>query len=78
LPDSNCLELDRRGIKGKIRRMPGSKSYDAASRFCREHGELSDFLRSRRHHNQLVSPLPSAAVVSSKPPQIAVNIMRAA
>ena len=27
----------------------------AASRFCREHGELRDLLRPRRRHNQIVS-----------------------
>ena len=42
--------------------MRGFKSHDTAGRFCREHGELRDLLRSRRRHNQPVSaflpPLP--------------------
>ena len=33
--------------------MRGFKAYDAAHRFCREHGELQDLLRSR-----LPAPLP--------------------
>lgn len=49
------LEQDHRGIKGRIRCIRGFKSHDAASRFCREHGELRDLLRPRRHHNETVS-----------------------
>ncbi len=52
---NNRLEQDHRGIKGRIRCMRGFKDHDAASRFCREHGELRDLLRSRRRHNQTVS-----------------------
>ncbi len=52
---NNRLEQDHRGIKGRIRCMRGFKNHDAASRFCREHGELRDLLRSRRRHNQTVS-----------------------
>ena len=51
---NNHLEQDHRGIKGRIRCMRGFKDYDAASRFCREHGELRDLLRPRRRHNQPV------------------------
>ena len=35
--------------------MRGFKEYDAADRFCREHDELRNFLRSRSRHNQYVS-----------------------
>ena len=35
--------------------MRGFKDHDAASRFCREHGELRDLLRPRPRHNQTVS-----------------------
>ncbi len=52
---NNRLEQDHRGIKGRIRCMRGFKSHEAASRFCREHGELRDLLRPRRRHNQTVS-----------------------
>ncbi|MGI4799667.1 MAG: DDE-type integrase/transposase/recombinase, partial [Janthinobacterium lividum] len=52
---NNRLEQDHRGINGRIRRMRGFKSHDAASRFCREHGELRNLLRPRRRHNQIVS-----------------------
>ena len=52
---NNRLEQDHRGIKGRIRCMRGFKDYNAASRFCREHGELRDLLRPRRRHNQPVS-----------------------
>ena len=52
---NNRLEQDHRGIKGRIRRMRGFKGHDAASRFCREHGELRNLLRPRRRHNQIVS-----------------------
>ncbi len=52
---NNRLEQDHRGIKGRIRGMRGFKSHAAASRFCREHGELRDLLRPRRQHNQSVS-----------------------
>ncbi len=53
---NNQLEQDHRGIKGRIRCMRGFKSHGAASRFCREHGELRDLLRPRRRHNQIVPP----------------------
>ena len=52
---NNRLEQDHRGIKGRIRFMRGFKSHDAASCFCREHGEFRDLLRPRRRHNQIVS-----------------------
>ncbi len=52
---NNRLEQDHRGIKGRIRCMRGFKNHDAASRFCREHGELRNLLSPRRHHNQTVS-----------------------
>ena len=52
---NNRLEQDHRGLKGRIRRLRGFKSHDAAHRFCREHGELRNLLRPRRRHNQLVS-----------------------
>ncbi len=51
---NNRLEQDHRGIKGRIRCMRGFKNHDAASRFCRELGELRDLLRPRRRHNQFV------------------------
>jgi hypothetical protein len=50
---NNRLEQDHRGIKGRIRCMRGFKRHDAASRFCREHGELRNLLRPR-----LPPPLP--------------------
>ncbi|MGI4748395.1 MAG: IS6 family transposase [Janthinobacterium lividum] len=52
---NNRLEQDHRGIKGRIRCMRSFKDYEAASRFCREHGELRNLLRPRRRHNQVVS-----------------------
>lgn len=35
--------------------MRGFKDHGAASRFCREPGELRNLLRPRRRHNQRVS-----------------------
>jgi hypothetical protein len=34
--------------------MRGFKEHDAADRFCREHDELRNFLRSRSRHDQCV------------------------
>ena len=45
--------------------MRGFKEYDAASRFCREHDELRNFLRSRSRHNQGRFQPPADAVTSS-------------
>ena len=60
---NNRLEQDHRGIKGRIRCMRGFKDYDAANRFCREHGELRNFsvpvIVTTRP-----SPLPSAVHAS--------------
>ncbi|MGI4795414.1 MAG: IS6 family transposase [Janthinobacterium lividum] len=74
---NNRLEQDHRGIKGRIRCMRGFKDHDAASRFCREHGELRDLLRPRRRHNQIVSAsLRRSRFV--KATRIALDIMTAA
>ena len=74
---NNRLEQDHRGIKGRIRCMRGFKSHDAASRFCREHGELRNLLRPRRRHNQVV-PAPLRRSRFAKGAQIALAIMQAA
>ena len=54
---SACLhnrpEQDHRGIK--VGPDGCFEEHDAASRFCREHGELRDLLRPRHRHNQIVS-----------------------
>ena len=52
---NNRLAQDHHSIKGRIRCMRDFNSHDAAHRFCREHGELGNLLRSRRRHNQPVS-----------------------
>jgi putative transposase len=44
---NNRLEQDHRGIKGRIRCMHGFGSVASASRFCRGHDELRNFLRVR-------------------------------
>jgi len=74
---NNRLEQDHRGIKGRIRCMRGFKSDQAATRFCREHGELRDLLRCRRRHNQ---PVPAATRRSrfTRAAPIAPSIMQAA
>ena len=74
---NNRLEQDHRGIKGRIRCMRGFKDHDAASRFCREHGELRDLLRPRRHHNQIVSAVSRRARFA-KATRIALDIMTSA
>ena len=72
---NNRLEQDHRGIKGRIRCMCGFKDHDAAACFCREHGELRDLLRSRRHHKQIISA-SSRRSRFSKGARIALNIMQ--
>jgi hypothetical protein len=57
--------------------MRGFNSYDAAGRFCREHGELRNLLRPRRRHNQIV-PATVRRSRFVKAAQIALDIMRAA
>ena len=74
---NNRLEQDHRGIKGRIRCMRGFKSHDAASRFCREHGELRNLLRPRRRHNQIVSA-SSRRVCFAKGARTALDIMTSA
>jgi transposase-like protein len=74
---NNRLEQDHRGIKGRIRCMRGFKNHDAASRFCREHGELRDLLRPRRRHNQTVSASLRRSRFA-KATRIALDIMAAA
>ena len=74
---NNRLEQDHRGIKGRIRCMRGFKSHQAANRFCREHGELRNLLRSRRRHNQTVSASLRRSRFA-KATRIALDIMAAA
>ena len=74
---NNRLEQDHRGIKGRIRCMRDFKSHDAASRFCREHGELRNLLRPRRHHNQVV-PASLRRSRFTRGARIALTIMQAA
>ena len=72
---NNRLEQDHRGIKGRIRCMRGFKDHDAASRFCREHGERRDLLRPRRRHNQIVSAF-LRRFRFAKGAQVAIEIMQ--
>ena len=51
---NNRLEQDHRGIKGRCRPMLGFKCPRSASRFCRAHDELRNFLRLRSRHHQHV------------------------
>ena len=52
---NNRLEQDHRGIKGRIRCMHGFGSVASASRFCRGHDQLRNFLRVRSLHRQHVA-----------------------
>ena len=74
---NNRLEQDHRGIKGRIRCMRGFKSSDAARRFCREHGELRNLLRSRRRHNDIVCA-SSRRARFARSARIALDIMTSA
>ena len=74
---NNRLEQDHRGIKGRIRCMRGFKDHGAAKRFCREHGELRDLLRPRRHHNQII-PASLRRSRFARASRIAINIMQSA
>ena len=74
---NNRLEQDHRGIKGRIRCMRGFKSHEAASRFCREHGELRNLLRPRHRHNQVI-PAPLRRLRFVRSARIALAIMQAA
>jgi hypothetical protein len=53
---NNHLEQDHRGIKQRIRPMGGFKSVESATRFCRVHDEVRNFLRPRSYWNEVVSP----------------------
>jgi transposase-like protein len=52
---NNRLEQDHRGIKGRCRPMLGLKSTASATRYCRCHDELRNFLRRRSGMRQQVS-----------------------
>ena len=54
--------------------MRGFKSHYVANRFCREHGELRNFLRPCHRHNQIVSA-SSRRVRFAKGTRIALDIM---
>jgi transposase-like protein len=52
---NNHLEQDHRGIKQRVRPMGGFKSVVSATRFCRVHDEVRNFLRPRSYRNEVVS-----------------------
>ena len=51
---NNRVEQDHRGIKGRCRPMLGLKSTVSATRYCRCHDELRNFLRCRSRMRQHV------------------------
>jgi transposase-like protein len=52
---NNQLEQNHRGIKQRIRPMGGFKSVESATRFCRAHDEVRNFLRPRSRRNEVIS-----------------------
>jgi transposase-like protein len=68
---NNLIEQDYRGIKGRYRVMRGFKNPISASRFCRGHDELRDFLKrntrsvkgtlsqTRQHHKEQTQEIAS-------------------
>src|SRR5215471_20957520 len=52
---NNHLEQDHRGIKQRIRPMGGFKSMASATRFCRAHDEVRNFLHPRSYRNEVIS-----------------------
>ena len=52
---NNYLEQDHRGIKQRIQPMGGFKSVESATRFCRAHDEVRNFLRPRSYRNEVIS-----------------------
>jgi putative transposase len=51
------LEQDHRGTKGRCRPMLGFKSTESATRYCRGHDELRNFLRCR---SQMCEHVPAS------------------
>ena len=51
---NNHLEQDHRGVKGRTRPMRGFKSPVSATRFCRAHDEVRNFLRPAPRREQHV------------------------
>jgi len=52
---NNHLEQDHRGGKQWIRSKGGFKSVKSATRFCRAHDEVRNFLRPRSRRNEVIS-----------------------
>lgn len=74
---NNRLEQDHRGIKGRCRPMLGFKSTISATRFCRCHDELRNYLRSRSHMCQYV-PASTRRFHHMRRTAIALGILEAA
>ena len=74
---NNRLEQDHRGIKGRCRPMLGFKSVPSATRYCRGHDELRNFLLSRSRMCQHV-PAASRRFHYMRQTAIALGIMEAA
>jgi hypothetical protein len=69
---NNRLEQDHRGIKGRRRPMLGFKSFASARRYCRDHDELRNLLRSRSHMHQQVPALHDACTTCAGQPSRSV------
>jgi transposase-like protein len=52
---NNHLEQGHRGIKARTRPMGSFKSVESATRFCRVHDEVRNFLRPRSYRKEVVS-----------------------
>jgi len=52
---NNHVEQNHRGIKQRTRPMGGFQSVESATRFCRVHDEVRNFLRPRSKRNERVS-----------------------
>lgn len=59
---NNHLEQDHRGVKGRTRPMRGFKSPVSASRFCRTHDEVRNFLRPATQRKQHVPAARGRAI----------------
>jgi len=51
MADNNRIEQDHRGIKSRYQPMRGFKGSPSATRFCRSHDEVHNFLRPRSKRN---------------------------
>ncbi len=74
---NNPLEQDLRGIKQRPRPMGGFQSVESATRFCRVHDAVRNFLRPRSGRNEVVARAQRRLLYMARTPVLLTSLAAA-